>query len=306
MKYYLGVDGGGTKTTAVVSDENGNIIGRAVGRTINYYSNPYEVTRDNFKAIIDELGVSDFASVCIGMSALSDKADEQTARKFTDGIITAEKVIMTSDIEIALNACGCDGARAVLICGTGSMAAAVNADGEIIHAGGWGYLLGDEGSGYCVALNAIKKILRCIDEKKSDILIDLFKKFFGVESDDDILEKFYNPPIQRDELAAFCKCVFEAMRGGSGIAEDVIKKEAAEAVSLSESILSKLPENSPLYLFGGLFENNPEYVEFLNAGLGRTAELLPYTPVIGAVLDAVRNDGINPDEKFFEKIKRDD
>ena len=174
MKYYLGVDGGGTKTTAVVSDENGNIIRSAVGKTINYYSNPYELTKQNFKEIIDEIGIRDYASVCIGMSALSERTDELTARRFTDGILNTEKLIMTSDIEIALNAVDCGGARAILICGTGSMAAAADENGNQFHSGGWGYLLGDEGSGYSIALNAVKKILRYLDDKKDDLIIEKF------------------------------------------------------------------------------------------------------------------------------------
>ena len=302
MKYYLGVDGGGTKTTAAVSDEKGNIICTAVGKTINYYSNPYETAKRNFKELIDEIGIYDYESVCIGMSALSEQTDEATALRFTDGILTAAKTVMTSDIEIALSAADFRGARAVLICGTGSMAAAVDENGGIVHSGGWGYLLGDEGSGYCVALNAVKKILRYLDDGKDDILIDDFRQFFGVETDEDILEKFYNPPIQRDELAAFCKSVFESLRKGSKLAAEVIGHEADEAALLSESILSKLPEGSPLFLFGGLFEHNPEYREMLNERLKINAELLPYPPVIGAVISAAENSGIL-DEEFFINIK---
>lgn len=303
MKYYLGVDGGGSKTTAVVSDENGNIVGSACGKTINYYSNPYETVRQNFRELIDEIGIHDYASVCIGMSALSERADDKTAADFVNGILTADKTVMTSDVEIALDAVECDCARAVLICGTGSMAAAVDVDGNNFHAGGWGYLLGDEGSGYAVALNAIKKILKQLDES-DDLLIEKFRKFFDVKTEEDILERFYNPPMQRDVLASFCRSVFEAYREGSSIAAEVIEHEADEAAELAEKILSKLPENSPLYFYGGLFENNPEYVELLNKKISAKAELLTYPPVIGAVLDAVRNDGIIPDEKFYENIKK--
>lgn len=304
MKYYLGVDGGGTKTTAVVSDEKGNIVGTVCGKTINYYSNPYETTRRNFREMIDEIGIYDFASVCIGMSALSEKADEKTARDFVSGIIEADKIIMTSDVEIALNAAEDTGARAVLICGTGSMAAAVDKSGNQLHSGGWGYLLGDEGSGYCVALNAVKKVLVQLDERKTgDVLVEKFRKFFNVYTDDEILEKFYNPPIQRDELASFCRSVFEAYREDSELAAEVIGHEADEAAALAKRILAKLPENSQLFLYGGLFEHNPEYVRMLNDRLGFEAKLLTYPPVIGALADAVRNDGINTDEEFYKTLK---
>lgn len=304
MKYYLGVDGGGSKTTAIASDEKGNIIALAQGKTINYYSNPFETTRENFRELVEKIGISDYASVCIGMSALSDRADEKTARKFTDGIINADRLIMTSDVEIALNAAECQTARAVLICGTGSMAAAVDECGNYLHAGGWGYLLGDEGSGYSVALNAVKKILVELEKNSDDLLISEFKKFFKVETEDDILERFYNPPIQRDVLASFCKTVFDAYRNGSEIAAAVIENEACEAAELSKRILSKLPPDSPLFLFGGVFENNPEYIKLLNEKISVKAELLTYPPVVGALTDALKNDGIIPDEEIYLNIKR--
>ncbi len=305
MKYYLGVDGGGSKTTAAVSDEKGNIISFECGKTINYYSNPYETARQNFRELIDKTDIRNFESVVIGMSALSERADEKTALRFTDGILTSNKTLMTSDVEIALHAAECDTPRAVLICGTGSMAAAVDESGNQLHSGGWGYLLGDEGSGYSVALNAVKKILVELDEGKSgDIIINKFKEFFGVDTDEDILEKFYNPPIQRDELAAFCRCVFDAYRNGSPLAAQVIEREADEAAALSKRILAKLPAGSPLFLFGGLFENSPEYIQLLNDRLSINAQLLTYPPVIGAVCDALRNSGISPSEEFYNNLKR--
>lgn len=306
MKYYLGIDGGGSKTSAAVCDERGKIIASAIGKTINFYSNPYETVRNNFREIIEKIGITEYESVFIGMSALSERADEKTALKLTNGILKAKTVIMDSDIAIALSASDCAGARAVLICGTGSMAAAITEDGKLIHAGGWGYLLGDEGSGYSIALNSVKKLLTEYDSGKTDdILFEKFRNFFGVSTDEDILNRFYDPPIARDEIASFCKVVFEAFRNGSKIAGSIIEKESGEAAVLAERLLSKLPDGTPFYLFGGVFEHNPEYIRSLSDKLPeRFAKpvLLPYPPVIGAVIDAARNGGIEPDNNFFSNI----
>lgn len=306
MKYYLGVDGGGTKTTAVVSDENGHVVASAVGGSINYYSNSFETAKSNFEDIIKELGIEKYSSVCIGMSALSDRADDRTTAKFVSGILKSDKVIMDSDISIALAAAGCQGERAVLICGTGSMAAAVNKEGNQVHSGGWGYLLGDEGSGYCIALNAVKEILVCLDEGKTDdILIECFKQFFNVKTDEDILNRFYSPPMPRDEIASFCRIVFNALRSGSSAAKKVIEQEANEAAGLAERILSKLSNGAPLFLFGGVFQNNPEYISLLNEKLkdiGAEAVLLPYPPVAGAIAMAAEADGTTTNKAFFDNI----
>lgn len=302
MGYYLGVDGGGTKTTAVVADETGKLLASVCGKSINYYSNPYEVARQNFRALIEQTGVRAFSSAVIGMSALSERADDGTAADFVRGILTAEHLVMTSDVEIALNSTGTDGARAVLICGTGSMAAAVDGTGRQFHAGGWGYLLGDEGSGYAVALNAIRKVLAHWGDLPEDPLTGVFRSFFRVDTESDILERFYDPPMPRDELAAFCKPAMDAYRAGSRMAREVVEAEAASAAVLAERILAKLPANAPLFLYGGLFEHDPEYVRLLNDRLPQKAGLLPYPPVIGALIDAARSGGITPDENFYHQI----
>ncbi len=306
MKYYLGVDGGGTKTTAVVSDENGKIISSGVGKSINYYSNPYESAKDNFRQLINELGVDSFAGAVIGMSALSGRADEEIARKFTDGVIKAEKLIMDSDIAIALDCSEVNTPRAVLICGTGSMAAAINEKNEVLHLGGWGYLLGDEGSGYAIALRGVKSVLKAMDDKcESDLLCEEFKSYFDVYDTGDILERFYTEGVSRDRLAGFCRCVFDASRRGSNLAGAVISAEALEASSLAQRMLSLLPSGSPLYLYGGVFEHNPEYVSLVKAFADperKIISLLPHPPVIGALSDALVLDGINPDENIYKNL----
>ena len=159
MKYYLGIDGGGTKTTAVICDENCNFISSFVGESINFNSVGTKTARENLRAIAD--GVTQGGNirpdaVFIGMSAISERADDALTKELCDDIFDCGNITMDSDVFIGIEAMRCDGAAAMVISGTGSMAAGRLADGEIIHTGGWGYILGDEGSGYAMALDAIK------------------------------------------------------------------------------------------------------------------------------------------------------
>ena len=159
MKYYLGIDGGGTKTTAILCDENAHLISRFVGESINYNSVGMETARENLRQTVDGvLAENDIKlnAAFIGMSAISDRADDNFTRKFCAGIIDCDKVTMDSDVYIGLEAMRCDGAAAMVISGTGSMAVGRLPDEKIIHTGGWGYILGDEGSGYSMSVDALR------------------------------------------------------------------------------------------------------------------------------------------------------
>lgn len=298
MKYYLGIDGGGTKTTAVVCTQDGKIIKTAVGASINYYSNPFDAARRNFAELIDKTGIHDYASTVIGMSALSDRADEQTALDFTREIIRADKLLMVSDVEIALRTAPGDTPRAVLICGTGSMSAAINKDGKLIHAGGWGYLLGDSGSGYAIALNAIRQALEALENGSSDPIIFEFTSFFDVHTPDEILKKFYDPPLSRDAIAAFCPRVF-AVYNASPLARGVIDEQSQKAVTLAEAVLNRCPEGTPLYLTGGLLTGSELYARLVASHKELNAKILPQPPVFGALNMALQNDGIITNDTFY-------
>ena len=186
-KYFLGVDGGGSKTTAVVFDECGNFICKSCGESINYYSVGLENAKLAMKDIIDELSVRSFDCAVIGMSALNERASAEETERFCSGIIESKKTIMDSDLFVALEAVDTDGECAAIISGTGSMAVYRDNSGIISHAGGWGYILGDEGSGYSIGLSGIKAAIRAAEksapETGADFLyVSLLERSLGNHS----------------------------------------------------------------------------------------------------------------------------
>ena len=104
--YYLGIDGGGTKTVAVVTDEKGRIITTVSGATINFYSVGYENARKNLSELMNkitaETEICSFSGAFIGCSALDCEADNETTERLCNGIINADKIKMHSDVYIAL------------------------------------------------------------------------------------------------------------------------------------------------------------------------------------------------------------
>lgn len=298
MKYYLGIDGGGTKTTAIICDENAQLISRFVGESINYNSVGMETARKNLKATVDGVLPNDVKlnAAFIGMSAISERADDEFTKKLCEGIIDCNKITMDSDVYIGLEAMRCDGAAAMVISGTGSMAVGRLPDGEIIHTGGWGYILGDEGSGYAICIDALRAAI-CGYEGSAEktLLTDAVKEHYQVNDMLELIDIFYDPPMPRSEIAKLAPIVFKCAEN-DGVADAIIKNHAQLLANTVSALLSQLPEGTPLGLWGGIFENYEKFRNLFSANVNERfpkAEInvLEFAPEYGAVFAAIKTDG---------------
>lgn len=259
MKYYLGIDGGGTRTTAAVSDENGNIRFKAVGKSINFYSVGMEKARENLKNVINDIykniGEIEFESAFIGCSALDNEASNETITALCDGVIRAKKIGMNSDVYVALASSGEDKCRIVAICGTGSIVTGIDENCNIKTKGGWGHIFGDEGSAYSIAVNALKASAMLYDEGNITPLVKKAEEFFGVEDLRAAIDKIYSPETTKDILAGFSTKVGEIAEEDF-VAKTVIVNEAHFFSKTVLALLNEMKNCTLLSLYGGVFQNN--------------------------------------------------
>ena len=292
-RFFLGLDGGGTKTTVLVGNENGKVLYKTVGETINYCAVGMENARKNMKMMLDtvaqETGIEHFAGVCIGMSALFGRASEEETAAFCDGIFSADKIIMDSDLYIALAATGETGAAAVGICGTGSMTCGRTPDGKIITKGGYGYLLGDEGSGFRIAQDGLFAAVRAAEGAgEATSLLQAALDFWNVKNAPALIDVFYDPPMKRNQIAKFAPCVIREAENGDCIAMQVVKNQAELFADTAKALLKELPQDIPFYVYGGIFEHNKLFRDlFANEIADRKVVLLTKTPAEGALWAAV-------------------
>ena len=298
MKYYLGIDGGGTKTTAIICDENAQLISRFVGESINYNSVGMDTARKNLKATVDGVLPNDVKlnATFIGMSAISERADNEFTKKLCEGIIDCDKITMDSDVYIGLEAMRCDGSAAMVISGTGSMAVGRLPDGEIIHTGGWGYILGDEGSGYAICIDALRAAI-CGYEGSAEktLLTDAVKEHYQVNDMLELIDIFYDPPMPRSEIAKLAPIVFKCSEN-DGVADAIIRNHAQLLANTVSALLSQLPEGTSLGLWGGIFENYEKFRNLFSASVNERfpeteINVLEYAPEYGAVFAAIKTDG---------------
>ncbi|MBQ7961751.1 MAG: hypothetical protein IJ289_04055 [Clostridia bacterium] len=259
--YYLGIDGGGTRTTAVVTDEKGNIITKKTGGTINFYSVGNETARNNLADIMNEItaetGIKSFASAFIGCSALDCEADEEATDALCKGVINAEKIKMHSDVYIALKSTEDAECPCVAICGTGSIAAAEDNDGSIHVSGGWGHIIGDEGSAYSIAVTALKICCQMCDKGEKTHLLDSANKFFGTDDFRKTIDIIYSPDMTKDRLARFA----EALDINDEMIRRIIKIEAQKFAFTVQTLLEKMINCDVLGLYGGVFQHNSLFRE---------------------------------------------
>lgn len=299
MIYCLGIDGGGTRTTASVCDENGTVICKAVGKTVNFYSVGMETARENLQEIMAEvyknIGDIKFKSAFIGCSALDNRADEETVNALCGGIINSEKITMDSDAYVALFSGDCSVSRAVVICGTGSMVVGMDTRGNTYTKGGWGHILGDGGSAYSIAVNGLCEAVNLFDENELDSpLVKCAQSFFETDNLREIIDKVYSGATTKDIIARFAKCVSSEAENGDTVSVEIIKKECNKLLRTVYSLLDEMKGCAVIYLYGGVFQNNAMFtdcfVELLKEKYPLIkAELLRKPPDEGALKIAREN-----------------
>jgi N-acetylglucosamine kinase-like BadF-type ATPase len=305
-----GIDGGGTTTKVVACNAEGQILHSFQTGTINHYGAGIQKVSENFTAIADKLHAK-FSSlpgtIFIGNSALDGLADDALVQKLTRGVFEPSRVVFHSDVYIALLSFTMGSPGAVLISGTGSMACGIDAGGIYHTAGGWGQVLGDEGSAYHLALKGIKASLRAYDGLAEVTQLSArVMKFFDLKKIPDIIDKIYNPPVEKSLIAAFATEVEAAADEGDKVALDIVDREAKWLYKIALAITSKCNTRNLGY-FGSVLNHNDRIRSKLSALLAEQSISLQaprFKPEIGALIGAFRESGIQITDSVINNFRK--
>ena len=287
---FLGLDAGGTKTHAVVLDACGEVVAEAWGGPGNPSSAGPRVALDNLAAVVHE-AMAPFPQrsptrAHFGFAGAGRPAGRASVRDMIESLELDCPTAFSDDAKPAFYAAA-DPPGAVLICGTGSMAAFYDDAGRERRAGGHGYLVGDEGSGYWIGREAIRAGLRSSDGRDPPgDLAGAVPGLLGLGSIDDVIDGVYGGDLGIKEIAAL----------GGRLLEDrppaVEPIAGAAAEELVRALSATLPEDPvrglPLVLSGGLIAGKDRplrrLVEDRLAAVGLRFSLMPATraPAHGA------------------------
>ena len=257
LKYQIGVDAGGTHSTAIAYDMNGKELDRAEGGP-GQINADYEGGINNIAAVINELLNKidgDCMRVLVGIAGLSVVGNApEVAATISSRINNLPTRAITDSLLALYNGLeGDDGA--LVIAGTGSVFNGLQ-DGHLIAVGGYGNILGDEGSGYAISVAAMKSALLSWDKREENALIPMFTELFNVKQMDECNAKFYR--MANHEVAGMAVHVAKLAGNGDKDATKVIKDQAH---LLARDIIIGLdryedPKPMKIALTGSVLANN--------------------------------------------------
>ena len=303
-----GIDGGGTTTKVVVCNLDGEIVYAFQTGTINHYGAGIGKAREAFAAIAvrltDQLGCLP-GIIFTGNSALAGRAEDALVQHLTQGVFHPAKTIFHSDAYIALLGSTMGKPGAMLISGTGSMACGIDVNGTYHTAGGWGQVLGDEGSGYHMALQGIKAALHAYDGLTGPTqLTGRLMQYFKLGVMQDIIDKIYHPPVEKSVIAGFATEVESAATEGDAIALQILQDEAAWLYKLALAITGKCATQDLGYS-GSVISRNAIVQSHLGTLLQQhsiTLHAPMFSPEVGALIGAFREAGLNLTQSVIDHL----
>ncbi len=295
----LGIDGGGTHTVALLA-RDGAVIGRgeagpsnrqAVGDATAQQALDAAVRAAFQAASLPRVSVG---RACLGLAGAGRAEDRAAVQEWARRAQLAEQVDVVTDAELLLAAGTPDGWGLALVAGTGSIAWGRTRDGREGRAGGWGYLLGDEGSGYAIARDALRVIVRAADGiEEEPALTRLVLEHFQLREVRELVPLVYGGKLDRPALAAVAPKVIE-LAARDHVVGDLVDHHAEELAKTALAAVKRLGfgvEPFPLALAGGLLVSCGAYRDRVLEVIGWSARPAPVTlvrePAEGAVRRAV-------------------
>ncbi|MEO8587635.1 MAG: BadF/BadG/BcrA/BcrD ATPase family protein [Acidobacteriota bacterium] len=299
--FFIGIDGGGTRTRAVVAREDLVPLGRGASGPANAATRPLPgVVESVREAASDALAAANLKdippeAVVVGLAGIDSIRDRQPLLSALEAVFGRSRLLLTSDAQIALSGAAperVDAPAVVVIAGTGAIAFGQGEGGATARAGGFGPLLSDEGGGYAIAREGLVAVVREIDGRGPPTAIkDLLFSTGGVSSLPELLERVYRSEGGAADVAAYFPVVLDAARRGDAEARRILGEAGRDLALAVVTVVRKLGLESvsfPVATIGGVFAAGAFVTDPLVEAIRRVAPLArvgpaAYPPEMGAI-----------------------
>lgn len=245
--YIAGVDTGGSSTRCIVVDESFALLGTGDAGPGNYRVAGTDGAKENVEAAVmaalADAGVDPDERVVggFGMGTLDTDEDREIISGFLDDVDAIDERYVENDVVVAYYAVTAGGPGVVVIAGTGAMAFGRNEAGERARASGWGWLFGDEGSGYDAARRGLQAASKAADGRGPDTaLLDAACEQFGMDTFEDVFTTLYEDVDHAKDIATFAEPVAETAAAGDDVALSIVDEAAAELASAALAVVDEL------------------------------------------------------------------
>jgi len=293
--HVLGIDAGGTKTVCLLANSQGEIVSEGRGPGANLHTaGELAVEKVLHAAMEAAIGDRDIipAAVCLGIAGVDRDDEEMALRAIMRRIGYKSRVLVVNDALIGLVAGARDEPGIAINAGTGSIVYGRNAKFEAARAGGWGHMIGDEGSGYWIGRESLAAVMRAFDGRgpETSLTADILS-YFNVNDESRLPRIVYDREQPRSSVAALGPIAQRAADQGDAVAVRILERAAEELVLAARSVATRLEmrgDEFSFYLAGGAFRVVPWLVDELKRRLVEVApraqvESLDQEPAVGAV-----------------------
>ncbi|HYH12987.1 MAG TPA: BadF/BadG/BcrA/BcrD ATPase family protein [Thermomicrobiales bacterium] len=316
-----GIDGGQTSTKAVIATADGTVLATGTGPACDHLNIPGGLERNRqaihgaLRSAAREAGVVPATLVAVGLG-LTSAQRELDPRPRIRTIVQEIAYPMTIwvDTDFVSNLAGASGGQPgiVVIAGGGSIGYGIDASGHEAIAGGLGYLMGDEGSGWFLGIEALQAAAKAADRRGSETaLLSACLDHFGLKEIRHILRIIYRADFERGEVSALAPKVIDAARGGDHVAAVIVARGvdglSRIALGVAEQLFDR-DEPVRVYPTGGIFGARDLVLEPFSRSVSGSrpyATVLPprFPPAIGALIRAAIDHGIAVDTAFLDRLE---
>lgn len=319
MEYYIGIDGGGSKTVLCIADENGYILGTVKEGSASYkqlgISGLIELLQQGISEVcgLAEGNSTKIAACCFGMpnygeSQISDKEILQLIGE----TFNEYPFYVVNDCEVGWAASLLLQPGINIVAGTGTIAYGRNKNGKTARCGGWSEWFSDEGSGRWLGLKCVQLFSKQADGRlEQGPLYHLVRESLGIKQDEDIIDLFETEYIPyRDRVALLQPILLKAAREGDSSAINAYHEAVDELIEIAKGVKKQLfrEETCLAACSGGIFKIHDLIKEpFMKKA--EAEDMIPVNkelePYVGAVLLAVeKHQGSTPEQNFLEAITK--
>lgn len=300
MAYLIGVDGGGTKTRALIATLDQTLLGYGSAGSSNHNAVGIEAA----SSALDQALRAAFADAqlepqpdqirmaCFGLAGVDRPADQELLQAWARSRWPGMPAVFVNDARLVLASGTPQGWGIAVISGTGSILYGRDSQGQVARAGGWGYLLGDEGSGYDIGLAALRAVVRAADGRDPQTLLSgLVFAHWSLASVSDLVAKVYHPATTKKDIASLAPLVDQAAGQGDAAAQEILNRAGYE-LALAAGVVARqlvFTQAVPCALSGGLLVRGERLAhEFLSAAVDLGLQLAPVQRVTEPAQGALR------------------
>ncbi|SEO99770.1 N-acetylglucosamine kinase [Paenibacillus sp. OK076] len=317
MAYYLGIDGGGTKTYALLTDDCGNVLGKGMGGNGNHQIDralAAQSIREAAEGALNEAGlqIHEVSHTYFGLAGADREVDYRILHPLVQGIGFTQNYSINCDTMISLRAGTNRPYGVALICGTGTNSAGRNPAGEHVQVGGFDYMYGDFGGGGSLNIEVFRSVIRSWDGREQPTLLTpLLLNFLGYNSVSDMFDDYQDHGKHVPVHAA--KLLFKAAAEDDAVALEILTRQGVELGKSAAAVIHKLEMEKDTFdvvLAGSLLTRGDRgwirsKIEQTVATIAPNATIvtLATEPVVGALWSAMDASGHAVSQDVYDKMR---